>query len=569
MSFVISNRTFSKAQKEHDIYYRSKDNYYNSGGVLAFCATNAYGARLQKFVECIGEIVKKPGIANKISDRDFYLVVKYSVNENKLYIQTDFIGSHTCYLYQEDGFFFISNNLVEMIKDIQSTGRKVYLDERETRKFVYAGYNYTEKTIFKNITIVPPATNVVISITDGMVNSLQYEDYRFKGEINSEEEAASRLYGAIDLVFADNYSNNTKYGLGVSGGLDSRVAGYFANKHNYKIVPYFLGREKNALGIRTNDACRSIEVADALGIGDVAFINNTGFEYKKRLIGDALHAPIGSPNVAQNIGYDWKNFDVLIHGMMGGELFGGISFLQRKDPMDAHDIAAMYLNSLNCVPKSTAKYSIHGKIFNQLPVIKERYHFNQLNQIITDDISQELEDEIERIIKRDLDNGLSQTNALFKLFLYKQSKNVITGYYSTIEGTVPSLGVYFNPVVLSEMTNWSDDLFYERKVQKSLINMCGSISEVRDQTMKSSISNGYQNRNNYFNIAERVIRGSGMYYDTYPLTSFDETLKELETTKTVQLFKIDYRTIMLSKSTISDLILKIAWLEKELSLEYI
>ena len=569
MGFIISNVPFENAAEFFGCFYES-DEVIKENRMIGFLKTNEFGINKDKLISNIRFMLKEQITDKRVSEESFYLTAFYSKDDKKLYLQTDMIGSLPIYEYCSNGTTLFSDEVLRLIDTANKLGLPIGLIDEEVKKFVFAGSSLSEKTIFKNITIIPPATIKCISFADGCQTCNVYHSFKFKHKTKNEVEAAKSLYEVIDNVFHKHAEKKLLYGIGVSGGLDSRIAGYFAKKHKYNVIPFFLGREKNQFGVRTNDACRSLEVASVLGFTGVKFVNNTKFPYIDRLICDAMHAPLGSPNVAQNIGYEWRKFDVLLHGMMGGELFGGVGFLsQRDDARDPHMLALKYINSMCQLPKTTACYSLSGKVLSKTPYIKNFYEFKETNHIIDDITYERLVGQVEEFVKKEIDNDYTNTNILLKLFVYDRAKNVSGGYYSTLEGTVSSLGVYFNPSVLEEMLSWDDSMFYERKVQKELLMLCGNLSEVRDQTIKSSISEGYSNKQIPLkNLVERVVRGSGMYYDTFPIQSFDEALELLKTTDTVKLFPLKYKQLMLSKSYIVDCVLKIAWIEKKYRLTY-
>ncbi len=570
MGFVISNRKFEGAEEFEKLYFDGSDVITSNASLIAV-KTNVFGKKRREIIDNVLEQTSSDSTIGILSKDEFYVALSYKINSDILKIQTDIVAYESAFIYRSGDCFVISDNVLRIIEILQSFGITVALLEDKVRKFVYLGNYFTSETFFSDISILQPATNYFLNIYNLELQSSAYDDFSFSGKITDADEAASRLYSVLDELFKSNYSKDMKYGIGISGGLDSRVAGYFAKKNGYNVYPYFLGRKRNSLGFLTNDAKRSLEVIHEIGLNEPSFYPTDIVPYSKKLEYDAVKAPTGSPNVTQNIGFDWPYFDVMIHGMLGGELFGGIGFLN-KNNMDctSEELSASIIATLNCLPKYKAKYSLSGKIITKLPKIRDKYRFTdyEKERIISERLRTELKSELCEWIERQNANGLSNINIAMKFFYYYYSRNVRTAYYATLEDSIYSFGAFLNPKVISEFRNWSDGLFLNRVVQKALIKKCGNLCSVRDQTTAASISESESGRSirKYAYMLERALRGSGMYYTNYDKKEFASQLQELNQQKIIRMFDCDFVELSEAKADVCHLIMKLAWLEKRYNL---
>lgn len=524
MSFIITNFEFTGSVKYHNIYY-SGDHIKIELGHLRIAKSSNIILR-GKFAEDLGSM----NINYEVLTDDFYIAADYDCQSNEILIQTDMVGYESGYIYRDSISFAFSDDIHLLLKVLTENKLDVSISINKVKEFICFGRNFFEDTVFDNIIRLNAARIYKYSFNTNNLTYKEYDSFTIKNKVNNVNDAAQNLYSTIDNYFLKNKIDNYIYGLGVSGGLDSRVAGYFALKHDYTVHPFFIGLKNNSLGMLRYDAKRSIEVANELNLNQVEFINPLCIDLQSKLINDVEYAPIATPNVAQNIGNNFK-FNVLIHGMMGGELFGAI-IPKNIDIMTNSELAEYILKSYTLLPKYKGKGTLIAKLFERLPLIHKFVLCSEeaLSEAISEEEYENCKERLLNWITTEKKKGLSNVNIILKDFYYRFSPGVKIGYYSTIGDNYPALGVYMNPSVLRTALEWSDDLFKNRIVQYRLIQMCGNLSHIRSQSYSTNANKNvaFNEIMKIYSIIERIVRGGSMVYnDWFTIKEIYECEKQL------------------------------------------
>lgn len=139
--------------------------------------------------------------------------------ENKIYIFNDRYGLRPLYYYNKDNCFIFASETKAFLK---YPDFKKELDHRTIVDWFAFGQVIGDRTFFEDIKAI---SNASIIVYDGINLSIKkYWDYKYEPDYNkSEDEFVDELVAAFKKAAKIRMQDDYKYGLALSGGLDSRV----------------------------------------------------------------------------------------------------------------------------------------------------------------------------------------------------------------------------------------------------------------------------------------------------------------------------------------------------------
>lgn len=156
--------------------------------------------------------------------------------------------------------------------------------------------------------------------------SLFFKDYSFNYDGSSIHDAIvriDRLLTDILLGVRDKYPSDTVFGLGLSGGLDSRVLLYYMLKVGMKVQTFIWGTARPHKVILSRDHYNSVLISRKLGIPKPVFVPYTLLPDIDQFMSDCKQFPFSIYSFNYHV--DWGSMphvDVILHGLSGGEIFG-------------------------------------------------------------------------------------------------------------------------------------------------------------------------------------------------------------------------------------------------------
>lgn len=169
-----------------------------------------------------------------------FIFLIFNLVTKKILIANDRFGFRVHYYYQEDNSFIISPE-IKAILHIPSVTKE--LDSKSVAEFFAFGEFFGEKTLFSNINILPPAT--ILTFENDKISKEKYWELRYKPDYSKTEDEFVKdlvrtFYHAVDIRMRDNL----RYGITLSGGLDSRsvLAGMKPEKRR-NIVAFTFGED--------------------------------------------------------------------------------------------------------------------------------------------------------------------------------------------------------------------------------------------------------------------------------------------------------------------------------------
>jgi len=148
-----------------------------------------------------------------------FVFVICNLKENKIIIANDRYGLRPLYYTMNNGKLMFASEIKAILED--KTFKKE-LNDRTVADFFAFGEVLGNKTFFKSIEVLPPAS---IFVYDGQNLSInQYWDFNYEPDYSkSEDEFVDELIKTFKRAVEIRMKDDLRYGISLSGGLDSRV----------------------------------------------------------------------------------------------------------------------------------------------------------------------------------------------------------------------------------------------------------------------------------------------------------------------------------------------------------
>ena len=148
-----------------------------------------------------------------------FIIVICDFKEKKLLIVNDRYGLRPHYYAVNNGKLLFASEVKAILQD--KTFKK-YLNDETIADFFAFGEILGNKTFFKGIEVLPPAS--IFMYKNGEISMKQYWDFNYQPDYSkSEEEFVDELVKTFKKALEIRMKDDYRYGVSLSGGLDSRV----------------------------------------------------------------------------------------------------------------------------------------------------------------------------------------------------------------------------------------------------------------------------------------------------------------------------------------------------------
>lgn len=342
-------------------------NQYGFHGVVDFQSRlkNSYFSLDEKSIIVYGDVYSYKGkkMKNNIPKNLLLLYEKDKFNflrflngsfavsifdDDKLFIITDKIGSKNVFYTHEFNKLLYSSEIkvIRINKAIRPN-----LNEDAISEFFTFSYVLGNKTLFEDIMLVPPAT--ILSFKENQIKFVKYHKFSFKKK-NQEKFNINNLIRHFVSIMERSVKlrmeNHEKFGIFLSGGLDSRLLTGFAkriaDKAGKELISFTFGTKN---GIQEKIAKR---VSKKLKIKNEFFEidPNVISKYAEEIVykGDG-HLRIRDAHFISFLREIRPKVDVILVGLFCSELFGETlpkSILNIRSKKELINILYLYKNNI-------------------------------------------------------------------------------------------------------------------------------------------------------------------------------------------------------------------------------
>ncbi len=322
MSFILSNKPLDSLEKKNKIYL--KGDFIEKDKHLLIFSGILYPENQIDENQILIKIIEN-GIDFITNLKGVFCGIYYNIKKSLLYAFNDKYGYKDLFYAFDGDLFIISDKFSNIISAKKYEFKDV--DINSIYEFLYFEYPLFDKTFIKTIKFLPLGTILKIEIDKNLIKKIQYYDYGFKIDkdldldyaINKLDILFNKAFYKIKTLFPPK----TIFGLGLSGGMDSRLIAFYALKHNSEIKTFIFGE-------RNSDATYiSKKIAHLLKLEhyELGFKRNF-YKYFDKSI---------NYNPMMNVQYTWyyaiyrylPKFDELLTGFNGDNQFG--SHLRQSD----------------------------------------------------------------------------------------------------------------------------------------------------------------------------------------------------------------------------------------------
>ena len=157
--------------------------------------------------------------------------------KKELFLARDRIGIKPLYYYFKDGKLIFGSE-IKSILEADCVKKEVNLQSM----YYYLGYEFVPApdTMFKNIYKLRQGHYAIFKNSNLQIK--KYWDLKFKPEITDEEEAADRVFSALEKSVQRRLISDVPLGVFLSGGLDSStIVGFVSKLYPKKVQTFSIG----------------------------------------------------------------------------------------------------------------------------------------------------------------------------------------------------------------------------------------------------------------------------------------------------------------------------------------
>lgn len=472
--FIFSSEKIEGGDQVGNYYL--KGDFFQSSGHWFFFKKSLY--EIDKSMEAyFGEYLLDSEAFVTARKGDFALF-DYNSNDGSIFFASDKLGKENLFFVQGEKFL-ITNSFWEGVSVLKPSEDDI--DWLGVKELIIQGIIPFHRTIIKGYDIVKPAQTAFV-VKENNCHNIQFTTYWKMKYIPCEStipETAEKVYKLFDHTFgllAEKYGSDTKFGVGLSGGWDSRLVVYFAQKYNLKLVPYCIGEKYLVFPIKTNGYKVVNRLAKFFGLDNFKFIPYDKETYLKKIAREVALIPDMSSNIEIGCMESLPDFDVMLGGIHGGVFFGEFGFepllMYKKE-----DFADCLLNLLT-------------------------FDKNQ-EMIMTDSDKAVLKKKTQEYIDS------LETDKRFEIYYHyffdiKASK-CKKGFFESMYGTKEIYSMFLDPDFIDEYLTWDPLFLIDRSLQRYFFKKyMPELSKIPDETTDAPL---YWRDSSIRNVPRRFLYG--------------------------------------------------------------
>ena len=499
MAILISKSNFDNSEKINNYFIHNRFKIYNNRYYYDLIG-EVYNLNIIKMIELIAtENIQK---FKKICG-DFSIVV-YDEKEDKIFYLNDKAGRNIVY-YSRKNCLTISDDFWSIIKHDKYTLEDIDNIELKTQLFFSASTTYS--TIIKGINIFENA--IYMNFNANVLKQSKYWYFKLIKNNLTIDEKYYQLDNALNESFKtiDKFNKeDIVYGIGVSGGMDSRIIPYYAFKNNMKLKSFIIGEEKPNILLKSNDHTSSNLVVNYFNLEHTKLEFDELSYYEKNKI-DCTFNPIGSSQIFKIPNINKCDFDVLLTGA-SGFIVGSSPFYSKNKTLDLLDTLFIQQSDLKLKVtfykvKKALNY-LFGDIFDIKDIIEDN-----IDNIITKTETEKIRKNLQRYI--DSLEKLTHTEKLMNYSIGILGQKNKSGAFESLVNHKKNYTPY-TPFLLDTVQTWTEDDIYDRKLFENFISTrLPQLANIKQQNHKPSVNVTKPNvLQKILSLSTYVIKGQGV-----------------------------------------------------------
>jgi asparagine synthase (glutamine-hydrolysing) len=554
MEFAVSNFLIDSFQDlGNGIYYKGQ--YQNYGKIFVF--SDGYT------LDDIDVFKRYESLEVNHDDQGLFNLVYYDQTNEVIKIKNDKVGKIPLYYYCENGKFIISNNVWNIISSIASDDI-IDIDVIKSLLFLVTIPHETN-TIFKGIKRFPNGSIGYLS-KSGLLRIERYYTFEYTPDYSLKiEEEASLLNEDFIRLFTKIKENhpNEIMGFGNSGGFDSRLIAYYANKLEIPSVAYVVGNSKPFKILNSTTKYLAEKIADHFELESkwIEYSSNNMFE---NMLLDIRNNPFHSTQLFKNPVDQISFFDFEITGQPGSFAKG----LPKSIVEGSRDDLIQFSIETYSYLQDTLKGSKNNKKRSAKHLgLAFEYGFD--DSYLSEFFNQE---EYNKQIHKVTDcyknyTHLSQFNAWENFNERTIIKSDYCGGYESFCRTKKSYYIYY-PYFYERMKFWPEHFSYDRKMLQVLFKQLSPfLTKIPGQDFQPASNQNIMA--SYVKKVEMALRGRGLNFDYMLKRNAYKTFSEDILNRKNPLFDEIINTSVLMKSKLMNTVCGMNILKLKLLLDIV
>lgn len=392
---------------------------------------------------------------------------------------SDASGRELLFYYYSDEDFIISDSFWEITKIIKPTYQDISKEIVEEMLCMGGGVPCDHATPVRNLFWLGANFYCHFNSSTWELSINRFSGIQRTVEISNIEDAISGMDKALQDMAEYLYCRhpNAIFGLGLSGGLDSRVALYYLQKAGLRLKCF------NTCTRRPHKILLANSVKNARMLAKKAQVDYVEVEWspvslRKKIDLMLKNQPFGTGGHYTNL-YKYESlgmpeFDVLLSAGQGiGPMLVGVSAFAGSDKMSREDIISyLYHLAIGEVRAYSFTENSLRKQFdiwfpNKIDILQGRY-FDIWNQMAPKEAYERINNKIIAYVDRCLNEGYRPADVTLDYRTNALGPNGRNGAYESRFNTVQAYTIY-TPFLMQEALKWDINLIEDRRILKELI----------------------------------------------------------------------------------------------------
>ena len=439
----------------------------------SFYVGDLFDCSSEELFECEWE--NNPRILSKYCSALY--IVSYS--DNRCSFAADISGRELLFYYYSENRFVISDSFWGILKRIQPTFDD--LDKEAISEIIAMGGGVPCDYItpIKGLKWLGANCSGNFNVSSWELTVSSFGDIRRSGEVHNINEAVESFDAAMmDMahILGDRHPD-AKFGLGLSGGLDSRIALHYLTEAGLDVTCFNVGKTK------PHGLFWATSLKKARELANLANVSLAEIEWNPKTVRSKLdlmlrNQPLGTGGHYTNA-YKFESegrplFDVLITGGQAiGPMLVGVSVFDSSDEMSRDSIVSylVHLATGEVRAYSYTNNSIRKQLvqlgFKSLDIDKGR-NFELWNKIIGYAPYERITSKIQHFVAECIARGYRPSDITLDYRTRALGPTGRNGAYESGLGTEKSYTIY-TPFLIKNGLKWDAKLLEDRRILRALI----------------------------------------------------------------------------------------------------
>lgn len=325
------------------------------------------------------------------------------LKRKKFFLARDRFGIKPLYYHQSESCFVFASELKAIIKC-----REVRREIDYTSFADYFTYRYipSPKTIWKNISKLPPAHYLVYDYVERKTEINEYWKLSFRDKSENDFELAKEVGELISQSVAIHARSDVPVGSFLSGGYDSSAVVYFLTQHGYTPETFSIGFKD---WYDSEDQYAEI-VAKLLKVPLTVTLEDDESLDLLDIMPDVYDEPLADISILPT----WlvshtavKKVKAVMSGEGADELFGGYTWQKQFVSMnnELNRLKRLYLRLLGTPAFNTVEFYADAMSMG-------RFNSQELRKLLSPDLHRNIADDTEWFYRRHFDSSLSPLKSI-------------------------------------------------------------------------------------------------------------------------------------------------------------